>query len=308
MINFTKVRQKNAIFADQSVKYKTKIIPEMKKIAIAIATLFISAFAMSAQNLGEITEVFNNGAAALSNGEKTEALGFFQKAFESAKALGEEGKAIVENCTKIIPEITTSIAKDLFKSGDIDAAVAKLKESVAFAKENGNADAEAEANTLIGQFLSKKGADALNAKDYAAAAAAYKEVLEADATNGTAALRLGMALAGTGDLEAAAEAYKQAAANGQEAAANKQLGNLSLKAAASALKAKDFKTALAKAVESAEINPSANAYKIAGTAAAQLKQYGDAVNYFTKYLEVAPNAADAAQMKANIEAFKKLAK
>lgn len=278
----------------------------MKKIAIAVASLLISAFALSAQDLSSITETFNNGAAALSNGEKVEALGFFQKALDQAKALGEEGKAIVDNCNGIIPDLISSIAKDLFKAGDIDAAIAKLKDAVAFAKEIGNSDAEAEANTLIGQFLSKKGADALNVKDYAGAIAAYKEVLAADATNGTAALRLGMALSASGDLEAATEAFKQAAANGQEAAAKKQLGNIALKSAAAALKAKDFKTALEKAVESAEVNPSANAYKIAGTAAAQLKQYKDAVEYFSKYLEAAPNAADAAQMKANIEAFKKL--
>ena len=278
----------------------------MKKIATAVATLLIGAFAVSAQDLAQVTETFNSGAAALSNGEKVEALGFFRTALEQAKALGEEGAAIVDNCKNIIPDLVSSIAKGLFKEGDIDGAIAKLGEALSYAKEFGNAEAESETNTLLGQFLSKKGADALNVKDFAAAADAYRQALEIDATNGTAALRLGMALSGAGDAEGAAEAFKQAAANGQEAAANKQLANLSLKAAAAALKAKDFKTALQKAVESAQINPSANAYKIAGTASAQLKQYKDAVTYFTKYLEAAPNAADAAQIKANIEAFKKL--
>lgn len=278
----------------------------MKKIVIAAVSLFISVFASSAQDLAQVTDIFNNGAAALSNGEKVEALGLFQKALDMATSLGEDGKAVVDNCKGVIPDIITSIAKDLFKSGDIDAAIAKLKEALKIAGDFGNAEAQAEASSLIGQFLSKKGADALNVKDYAGAIAAYKEVLAADSANGTAALRLGMALSASGDLDAAAEAFKQAAANGQEAAANKQLGNISLKAAAAALKAKDFRTALDKALESAAINPSANAFKIAGTASAQLKQYKDAVTYFSKYLEVAPNAADAAQIKTNIEAFKKL--
>lgn len=277
----------------------------MKKVILTIASLALGAAVMSAQDLKAVSEIFNSGAESLNNGAKTEALASFQNALSQAAALGDEGKEVVDNCKNIIPNLTISIAKDLFKEGKVDEAIEKAKEALAFAKEYEIAEEVEDASKVIGQFMFQKGNDALNAKDFAGAAEAYKAVLDADPANGTAALRLGMALAGAGDVTAAEEAFNIAAANGQEAAAKKQLGNIALKAAAAALKAKDYQGALDNAVKSAEINPSANAFKIAGNAAAQLKKYKEAVEYFGKYLNISPNASDAAQIKATVEALKK---
>lgn len=277
----------------------------MKKVILTIASLALGAAVMSAQDLKAVSEIFNSGAESLNNGAKTEALASFQNALSQAAALGDEGKEVVDNCKNIIPNLMISIAKDLFKEDKIDEAIEKAKEALAFAKEYEIAEEVEDASKVIGQFMFQKGNDALNAKDFAGAAEAYKAVLDADPANGTAALRLGMALAGAGDVTAAEEAFNIAAANGQEAAAKKQLGNIALKAAAAALKAKDYQGALDNAVKSAEINPSANAFKIAGNAAAQLKKYKEAVEYFGKYLNISPNASDAAQIKATVEALKK---
>lgn len=277
----------------------------MKKVILTIASLALGAAVMSAQDLKAVSEIFNSGAESLNNGAKTEALASFQNALTQAAALGDEGKEVVDNCKNIIPNLTISIAKDLFKEGKVDEAIEKAKEALAFAKEYEIAEEVEDASKVIGQFMFQKGNDAFNAKDFAGAAEAYKAVLDADPANGTAALRLGMALAGAGDVTAAEEAFNIAAANGQEAAAKKQLGNIALKAAAAALKAKDYQGALDNAVKSAEINPSANAFKIAGNAAAQLKKYKEAVEYFGKYLNISPNASDAAQIKATVEALKK---
>lgn len=277
----------------------------MKKVILTIASLALGAAVMSAQDLKAVSEIFNSGAESLNNGAKTEALASFQNALSQATALGDEGKEVVDNCKNIIPNLMISIAKDLFKEDKIDEAIEKAKEALAFAKEYEIAEEVEDASKVIGQFMFQKGNDALNAKDFAGAAEAYKAVLDADPANGTAALRLGMALAGAGDVTAAEEAFNIAAANGQEAAAKKQLGNIALKAAAAALKAKDYQGALDNAVKSAEINPSANAFKIAGNAAAQLKKYKEAVEYFGKYLNISPNASDAAQIKATVEALKK---
>ena len=279
----------------------------MKKIILTIASLALGAAVMSAQDLKAVSELFNSGAESLNNGAKTEALASFQNALSQATALGDEGKEVVDNCKNIIPNLMISIAKDLFKEDKIDDAIAKAAEALAFAKEFNIAEGIEDATNVIGQFRFQKGNDALNAKDFAGAVEAYRSVLDGDPANGAAALRLGMALAGSGDTAAAEEAYKTAAANGQEAAANKQLGNLALKAAAAALKTKDFQGALENALKSAEFNPSANAFKIAGNAAAQLKKYKEAVEYFGKYLSINPNAADAAQIKTTVEALKKLA-
>lgn len=278
----------------------------MKKIIVTIASVLFSAVVLSAQDLAAITETFNNGAAALSNGEKTQALEFFQSALTGATALGDAGKDVVANCKSVIPNIFSSIAKDLFKEGNIDGAISKLQEGLKVAEEFANEEAKTEISTLIGQFLFKKGNDLFNAKDFAGAAAIYKQVLEGNPADGKAALRLGMALASIGDVAGAEEAYKTAAANGQEAAANKQFGNLALKAANAALKAKNYKEAVGKALVSIEYNPNnATAYKIAGTASNLAQNKADAVKYLSKYLELSPKAADAAQIQAAITALKK---
>lgn len=277
----------------------------MKRIIITLATLALSASFVSAQDLKAVSETFNSGATALGSGEKIEALNLFKKAMTDAAALGEEGKEIIDNCKNVIPNLMTSIAKDTFRDGGIEDAINMATEAEKTANDFGDAEAAADIKKVIGQFLFQKGNNALNSKDFAAAADSYRQVLAAEPENGAAALRLGMALSSAGNLSEAEEAFKTAAANGQEAAANKQLGNVYLKAASAALKAKDFQTALDKAVLSIGINPSANACKIAGNAAAQLKKYKEAVSYFSKYLELNPSAADAAQTKATIEALKK---
>ena len=277
----------------------------MKKTLIVLATLALSAALVSAQDLKSVSEVFNSGAAALNEGNKTEALAAFQQALTEATALGEEGNEVAGNCRNVIPNLMVSISKDMFKGGDMDGAIDKAKEAVALATEYGDADQAGSAQKTLGQFLVQKGSLALKAKDYDEAVESFKTVLEADPVNGVAALRLGMALAGKGDNDGALEAYNTAAANGQEAAAKKQIGKLYLIKASNAYKAKDFKTAVDNALESIKYDPSANAYKIAGNASAQLKDNKSAVEYLSKYVEINPSASDAAQVKSTIEALKK---
>lgn len=280
----------------------------MKKISIAIATLLISFATVSAQDLAAVTDLYNNGAAALSGGDKAGALDAFQKALAGAEALGDAGKEVAQNCKNVIPNLIESIAKDLFKDGKFDEAIAKAKEAAEVAGKYGMEEDKADALKLAGQFLSAKAGDALNNKDYATAIETYRQVISENPTDGISMLRLGIALYASGDIDAAIEAYSQAAANGQEASAKKQIANANIKAASIALKKKEYKTALDRALASVEAKPSANAYKIAANACAQLKNYAGAAEFFEKYLEINPKAADAEQVKANIEAFKKLAK
>lgn len=277
----------------------------MKKIIVTLVSLAVCTAMMSAQDLKSVTDAFNAAAGAFGNGNKVEALSGFQKVLTEATALGDEGAEIVGKCQNFIPNLICSIAKDTFKAGDLEGAIVKAKEALAAAKEFGIDDLVASCQKTLGQFLLQKGNNALNAKDFATAIATYKDLLDADATNGIAALRLGMALSGSGDAAGAEEAFKQAAANGQEAAANKQLGKLILKNAQKAYTSGNFQQAIDSALKSVNYAPTAAAYKIAGNAAAQLKNFKDAITYMSKYLELDPAAKDADQTKANIEAFKK---
>ena len=289
-------------FSDFNYNYYTI----MKRLLLSIAAILLSAGLISAQeaSLQAATELFNNGATASST-DKEAALDFFQKAYDMAGKLGDEGADIIANCKEVIPKLHYSMVNDFIKETKYDEALDKLAETVAAAKDFGADEVLANAQKLIPQVQLQKGNALLTAKDYQGAADVYKAITDADPKNGMAALRLGMALSQLGNSEAAIAALKAAAANGQEANANKQLGSVLLKEASNFLRDKDYQKAFDTAVESAGYAESANAFKIAGTAANSLSKKAEAIEYLGKYLELSPDASDAAQIKAVIDALKK---
>lgn len=278
----------------------------MKKIFLTLVAAAMTALTVSAQDIAQATENYNNGAMELQMGNKDAALNYFQTALTMAEALGDEGVDIVTNCKNTIPALLASIAKDLVKAESFDAAIEQLKKTIEVAESYGNVEVVEEAKTLIPQVLMSKAGDLLNAKDFAGAAEVYKQVVDADPANGMAALRLGMALGSLGKVEDAEAAYLQAAANGQEANANKQLSNLFVKQAAALLKAKNYQGAMDAAVKGNGYLENPTAMKVAGTAASQLKKNAEAIAFLEKYLELSPNAKDAAKMKYTIAATAQL--
>ena len=268
----------------------------MKKIIASIALALIALCSMSAQDLAQITEIYNNGAAALSAGDKSGALKSFEQAYELATALGEDGAEVAANCKGVIPDLYLSIAKDLAKTSDYDGAIAGLNTAIEVAQKYSDEGVAAQAAELIPQITMQKAGSLLNAKKYAEAAEVYKQIVAADATNGVAALRLGMALNGAGDIEGAKAAYEQAAANGQEKTAKSQLSKINLKEAVAALKAKDYSKAVSAAMKCCEYGENAQAYQIAGQASQMANKSNDAIKYYEKYLELAPNAKNSTQI------------
>ena len=100
----------------------------MKKIILALAALAIAA-GMSAQDLATATSTYNSGAEALTMGNKTDALEYFQKALSIAEGLGDEGADVVANCKNAIPSVILSIGKELYNNKDFEGALAKMKEA-----------------------------------------------------------------------------------------------------------------------------------------------------------------------------------
>ena len=274
----------------------------MKKIFIFFAAAIMAAGVASAQDINSVTETYNNGAMELEMGNKEAALGYFQAALTAAEELGEEGLQIAENCKNTIPVLMGSIAKDYIKAEQFDAALEQLNKTIEASELYGNADEAAEAKTLINQTLMAKGNSLINAKDFAAAIEVYNQVMAAEPTNARAALRLGMAYGATGNTEEAEKAYLVAAENGKEKDAYKQLSNLFVKQAAAVLKSKNYAKAIELALKSNEYLENATAMKVAGTAASALQKNAEAISYLEKYLELSPNAKDAAQMKYTIAA------
>ena len=266
------------------------------------AAVVMTAGIAAAQDINSVTETYNNGAMELEMGNKEAALGYFQAALTAAEALGEEGTQIVENCKSTIPVLMESIAKDFIKAEQYDAAIDMLNKTIEVSNTLGNAAQADECKTLIYQTLMAKGNGLINSKDFAGAIEVYNQIMAADPTNAMASLRLGMAYGATGNTEAAEAAYLVAAQNGQEKNAYKQLSNLFVKKAAAVLKGKNYNDALTFALKSAEYLQNATAMKVAGTAASALKKNEEAIQYLEKYLELSPNAKDAAQMKYTIAA------
>jgi len=280
----------------------------MKKLIVTLSALTLAFGVAFAQDLASVTEIYNAGAEAVTSGDKDSALKSFEQALSLATALGEEGKDIVANCKSVIPNLKMSLAKDLVKETKYAEALTALQEVQKLAEEYEAFDVSDEAATLIPQVKMTNAGQLLNNKDYAGAAAAYKEIVDANPTDGTAALRLGVALNGAGKTEEAKAAFEQAAANGQAATANKQLGNIFLRDAAAQLKEKKYADAVTAALKANEYSANAQALQIAGQASQLAGKNTDAIKYFEQYLEAAPEASNAGSIAFTVGALYQQAK
>jgi len=268
----------------------------MKKFFLTLCAALIATGFAFAQDLETAVGTFNAAATALNEGNYQNSLDQFNKALEQATALGEDGAQVAANCKESIPKVLLQLGKESAEASDFDAAVDFFKQAVDKALDFSNNEALiAEAQKLIPQMLNAKAGALLNAKNYDAAAEAYKAIVDSDPTNGAAYFRMGQALAAANKADEAIEALNKAAENGQAANAKKQLANIYLRKAVACQKEKDMKGMLENAQLSAENNDSANAQKLIGSAALSLKQNQVAAEAFEAYLALNPEAADKAQ-------------
>ncbi|MBO4525079.1 MAG: tetratricopeptide repeat protein [Bacteroidales bacterium] len=261
----------------------------MKKIFLTVMVALCTMGIVAAQDLEKATEIYNNAAAAIEN-DKAEAINLFEQALEMAGTLGDEGAEIVAQCKGILPKLYISLGKDLVNEKNLDEAIVKFQKAIEAGEKYGDADVAAEATGLIPQILMADANAKLNEKNFEGAVAGYQKVIDADPTNGNAHLRKGQALAQLGKMDDAIKAFELASENGQEEQAAKQLSNIYVKKAVACQKAKDMKGALENAQKSTQYVDNANAQKIIGMSAMQLKQNKVAAEAFEAYLAMNPNA------------------
>ena len=274
----------------------------MKKVSVVIAAFIAAAAVASAQDYNAGIEAFNAGATALQT-SKTEALGSFRAALAQFEACEEEEAAeMVAKCKEIIPETILSIAKEQINGSEYDNALTTLAEAVAVAKEYGIENTATEAKELIPNVYMRKGSTLIKEKNFADAVAAFKAVVNLEPDNGQAFLLLGQATLQTGDADAAVEALKKASELGQEAKAGKLIANTYLKKGQALLKAGKNADAIAALEESNKYVESANAYKLIASALTKSGKTQDSIAAYKKYLEISPNAKDAADIIFTIAA------
>ena len=274
----------------------------MKRLLVVFVALGFAALA-SAQDFNAAIDVFNAGATALEGGNKVEALAQFRSALTQFEACeGDEAAEMIDKCKDIIPNTLLSIAKEQINEADYDKAIASLAEVQTIAKDFGKDEIVADAAALVPNVYLRKGSTLLKDKDFAGAAAAFKEVVALTPEDGQAFLLLGQAQMQNNDLSAATEALEKAAELGKADQANKLLSTAYLKEGQAALKAKKFADAIAALEKSNGYVESANAYKLLASAQTQAGKSKDAIASYKKYLEVSPNAKDAADIMFTIAA------
>ena len=269
----------------------------MKQIFLFFAAAVMTAGVMSAQDINQATESYNNGAMELQMGNNAAAIENFQTALTMGEALGEEGAELVANCKKAICSAYLSMAKDLYNAKDFEGAVTAFQQTKEVAEGYGEAEIAAEAAKLIGQTemlqYNTAGKAAMKAKDYATAIANFSKVLEMDPTNGGVAVQLGQAYMRAGQLDESIATLETAKANGEEEDASKLLSNIYLKKAQAANKAKKYQEVIDFATKSNEALENGNAYKLSASALQKLGKNDECIAAYEKYLEVTPNAKDA---------------
>ena len=274
----------------------------MKRLFVAFAAFALAAGIASAQDFNAAVETFNMGAQTLES-NKAEALNQFKSALTQFEACSEEEAAdMVAQCKKIIPQTMLSIAKEQINEAQYDEAIATLKETAAVAEGYGIEDIAADAKDLVPNAWSRKGAALLKAKDFVGAAAAFKAVVTLTPEDGQSQLLYGQALMQAGDNAGAIAALEAAAANGKADQANKLLSNVFLKEGMALVKANKSAEAITALEKANSYVESANAYKLIASANTKLGKSKAAIEAYKKYLEVDPNAKDAADVMFTIAA------
>ena len=274
----------------------------MKRLFVAVAAFALAAGIASAQDMSAAVETFNMGAQTLES-NKTEALAQFKSALTQFEACAaDEAADMIAQCKKIIPQTMVSIAKEQINESKYDEALETLKEAAGVAEGYGQEEIAVEAKDLVPTAYTRKGAALMKAKDFVNAAAAFKGAVALTPEDGQTQLLYGQALMQAGDNDTAVTALEAAAANGKEDQAKKLLSNLFLKEGMALVKANKSAEAITALEKANSYGESANAYKLIASANTKLGKSKAAIEAYKKYLDVDPNAKDAADVMFTIAA------
>ncbi len=264
----------------------------MNKIKIALAAVaLIVAGNVAAQ---DINAKYAEAAAAVQARNFAAAVPLFEQVI--AEGAGAEGtEAIVDGAKRALPTAVFQLGGAAFQGQRHDEALAMFTKAAEVAELYGNATVLNNARTWISRTVMAQGANAFNAKDFAAAAAIFQKGYDANPNDTALALNLAMSYSGLKDFAQSAPIYKNIIALGTadsrfEADATKARENWALDAleqASTAARAGDYQGAIAAADALLEVVPDA-----ADVARTRLEAYTSLRDY-PKVVELGPAAAEA---------------
>ena len=271
----------------------------MKKLFVVFLALGL-AVAAQAQDFNAAVEAFNAGATALES-NKAEALAKFQEALPLFEACEEEAAAEkVAECKKIIPNIMISLAKEQIKEANYDAALEMLAKAKETAANYEQEEAVADAADMLPKVCMMKANGFMKAKDFASAIPALQEAIGFNPEDGKAYMMLGQAQLQTGAADDAIASLTKASELGEDT--SKLLSTTYLKKGMAYVKAGKNAEAIEALEKSNSYVESGNAYKLMASALTKSGKQKEAINAYKKYLELEPNAKDAADIMFTIAA------
>lgn len=274
----------------------------MNKFFVTVLSLAMAAAAAFAQDYNAAMEAYNNAAVAET---KTAQIAGFREAMNLFAACeDEDAPAQVAKCQENIVNISFGIVTDDIKAKKFDQALVSLDAAVAAAQEFGQ-DVEERKNKQLGNIYNGAANAAFGQKDAAATVDNAKKAIEINEAVGATYFFLGWGLSQQKDVDGAIEALEKANEMGMGKQALPLLSNQYLTKCQTANKAGKFADAIDMANKALEYNPkNANAYKLRGNAYTSLNKTTEAIEDFTKYLELSPNAKDAEGIKKTIAQLK----
>ena len=254
----------------------------------------------AAQDFNAAVDAFNAGAQALES-NKAEALAKFQEALPLFEACAEEEAAEkVAECKRLIPNIILSLAKEQIKEANFDGALDLLSQAQAAAAQYGQAETEADVKDLTPKVYTMKANGLMKAKDFANAIPVLQQVLALNPEDGKTYMLLGQAQLQSGAMEEAIASLEKAGELGENT--GKLLSTTYLKKGQALMKAGKNAEAIEALEKSNSYVESANAYKLIANIQTKSGKSALAIEAYKKYLEVDPNAKDAADILFTIAA------
>lgn len=281
----------------------------MRRLIYSAAAFFACAALASAQDFNKAATMATEANAALEQGNYEAAIkGFTAAAQEFAKCTEDKAPEFLASCKQSISQALYDAANRLINEGKLNEAIDGLTTAIATAKEYACIEIENKAinrkQQLIKSYANNriKAAAVANSSEekiayYSDALAKFEMLINEGLDDAITHLQKGQILKVLGRKQEAIDSFLKAKEMGAERSANTNLSKIYIQDAITKKDQKDYSSAIESALKAMEYEESATAYRIAGEIANASGRFEEAVNYLSKYLELAPNAKDAAQIK-----------